>query len=125
MGVGMMCIHLKRVYDQPSKEDGYRVLIDRLWPRGVSKEKAHADQWLKEVGPSHQLRQWFQHDPEKFASFKEKYQQELTSGAQKEAFEQLKHIVQINDVVTLIFATRETSYNHAVVLKGMLESKYM
>lgn len=121
----MMCIHLKRVYDQPSKEDGYRVLIDRLWPRGVSKEKAHADQWLKEVGPSHQLRQWFQHDPEKFASFKEKYQQELTSGAQKEAFEQLKHIVQINDVVTLIFATRETSYNHAVVLKGMLESKYM
>ena len=120
-----MSIHLKRVYDPVADEDGVRILIDRLWPRGVYKEKANVDEWLKEIGPSHNLRQWFQHDPNKFDSFKRKYQQELKSGDQREAFQKLKKIVQDNDVVTFIFAARETNYNHAVILKDMLQNNMM
>lgn len=78
-------IVLKRVYDQPAPGDGTRVLVERLWPRGVSKERARIDLWLKEVAPSHELRTWFGHDPEKFAEFRRCYETELTSGPAQEA----------------------------------------
>lgn len=120
-----MSIQLKRVYDVPSREDGFRILIDRLWPRGVSKEKAHVEDWIKDIGPSHDLRKWFQHDPDKFVSFKRKYLHELKSGDQREALKKLKQIVRTHDVVTLVFATRETKHNHAVVLKELIDSNPM
>jgi len=116
-----MSIYLKRVYEQPSKKDGFRVLVDRLWPRGVSREKANVDAWIKDVGPSSHLRQWFQHDPKKFSSFKQAYLEELKHGQQRLAFEQLKRIVQEEDVVTFIFASKETTYNHVVILKEIIQ----
>ena len=75
----MKTIHIKRVYDDKSKDDGYRVLIDRLWPRGVSKKDAHFDEWLKELAPSTELRKWFDHKPERFDEFRKRYKEELQS----------------------------------------------
>src|SRR5690625_2715602 len=98
-----MTIFLKRIYEEPSKHDGKRILIDRLWPRGVSKKRAALDQWLKNIGPSHALRQWFQHDPEKFLTFRQQYIKELQSGDQKVSFEQLKEIYAKQPYITLLF----------------------
>ncbi|MGM0123897.1 hypothetical protein IGI37_001271 [Enterococcus sp. AZ194] len=114
-------IQVKRVYEQVSDQDGYRVLVDRLWPRGISKEHAKLDEWLKEVAPSNELRKWFHHEPEKFPLFKEKYALELTTGIQKEAFNQLKKIVETNSTVTLVYGAKDTVDNQAVCLKKWLE----
>jgi uncharacterized protein YeaO (DUF488 family) len=112
-----MSIHLKRVYDEYSKEDGYRVLVDRLWPRGISKEKLHIDKWLKEIAPSNDLRKWYGHDPEKWDQFKQRYFSELQT---KEPLVQelLQHIEA--GPITLVYSTKETEYNNAVALKEYL-----
>lgn len=112
-------IALKRAYEEPEPTDGTRVLVDRLWPRGLSKERAHIDIWLKEIAPSKELRTWFNHDPEKFAEFRRRYEAELTSEPGQEALAKLRELIQ-QGPVTLVFGTREVEHNNAVVLRDML-----
>jgi uncharacterized protein YeaO (DUF488 family) len=112
-------IALKRVYEEPDKSDGYRVLIDRLWPRGIKKEQAYIDCWLKNIAPSSELRKWFGHDPEKWLEFKKRYFQELKV-APPDAFNQLAEIAK-NRQVTLVFGAKDKEHNNAVALKEYLE----
>lgn len=109
---------LKRIYEEPAEDDGYRILVDRLWPRGVSKEAAHLDEWLKEIAPSSENRQWFDHDPDRFEEFKKRYKSEL---AEKD--EQIDHLLKQSEdqAVTLLYAAKDETHNHAVVLKEYLE----
>ncbi len=109
----------KRVYDEPSASDGYRILVDRLWPRGVSKERAALDLWLKEVAPSTELRKWFGHDPGKWAEFVQRYGTEIKS--HPALTEELCRIGTEHETVTLLFGTRDVERNEAVVLKLYLE----
>lgn len=113
----------KRVYQLPSKEDGFRVLVDRLWPRGVSKEKAQIDVWLKEIGPSSALRKWFGHDPAKFAEFKHKYLQELKEDKDKaialDALKEYRH--KYGDDLTLVYGAKDEVYNHVVILEELVQ----
>ncbi|MEM0183994.1 MAG: DUF488 family protein, partial [Thermoproteus sp.] len=108
-------IKIKRVYEEPSPDDGVRVLVDRLWPRGLSRERAKVDYWLKEVAPSDELRRWFGHDPERWEEFKERYWRELDS--KREAVEELVALVRSNAVVTLLYAARDRERNNAVALR--------
>ena len=112
-----MNLRLKRAYDPPADSDGERILVDRLWPRGLSKDKARIDQWLKEVAPSTGLRKWFGHDPAKWAEFQQRYRAELDGSP---AFAQLVAIARRKQV-TLVYAARDTLHNDAVVLKQLLE----
>ncbi len=114
-----MQIKLKRAYEKPSPEDGYRLLVDRLWPRGVSKEEAAIDQWSKEIAPSPELRQWFGHNPEKWQEFKKRYLRELA--AHKELVAAICRPVK-QPLVTLVYAAKDTERNNAVVLKEYLEN---
>jgi uncharacterized protein YeaO (DUF488 family) len=115
-----MALQIKRVYEAPAADDGFRVLVDRLWPRGVSKEKAKLDLWLKEVGPTDELRKWFNHDPAKFNEFATRYKKELE---QNPAFEQLQKVTKDNKTVTLLYSAHDEQHNQAVVLKTALENK--
>ncbi len=114
-----MQIHLKRIYEEPEKNDGFRVLVDRAWPRGVKKEDARLDLWLKDVAPSKELRKWFGHDPEKWAEFRERYFRELDENP--EAREQLEDKAR-QGTLTLLFAAKDERFNNAVALKEYLES---
>lgn len=116
-----MTVKLKRAYDEAAKNDGKRILVDRVWPRGVSKEDANLYEWLKEVGPSKDLRQWFDHDPDKFEEFKKKYHKELQDGEQKSSYDKLKAIQKENKTITLVYAAKDEENNQAQVLKEMLE----
>lgn len=113
-----MKVQIKRVYDEPTNEDGFRVLVDRLWPRGISKARAKLDLWLKEVGPSNELRKQFGHDPVKYNEFKKRYEKEL---AQSTAFAELERIVRENRTVTLLYSAHDKEHNQAVVVKAYLE----
>ncbi|MFV0524520.1 MAG: DUF488 domain-containing protein [Acidimicrobiales bacterium] len=110
-------VRVKRVYEAPAAGDGYRVLVDRLWPRGVSRERADLDEWLKEVAPSDALRRWFAHDPARFPEFVERYRAELDGSA---ALDQLRRICRDHDVVTLLYGAKDTEHNQAVVLRDLL-----
>ncbi len=112
--------HIKRIYENPSQEDGYRVLVDRLWPRGVSKEETRLDEWLKGIAPSTELRKWFDHDPDKFNEFSDRYKGELTQ--KEEVVDRLQNI-SYEHPVTLLYATKDKEHNHAIVLKEFLENK--
>ena len=114
-----LSVALKRVYDEPSASDGTRVLVERLWPRGISKERAHIDLWLKEVAPSTELRKWYNHDTQKFQEFRRRYEAELTSEAAQEALAKLREIAKQGQL-TLIFASRDTDHSNAVVLQALL-----
>ncbi|GAB3048247.1 DUF488 domain-containing protein [Virgibacillus ainsalahensis] len=117
-----MPVKTKRIYEDAEKGDGVRVLVDRVWPRGVSKEDAKLDYWMKEVGPSNDLRKEFGHDPDKFDSFKKKYKEELNSGEQQEELEKLKDITKKhNKHVTLLYAAKDEKNNQAQVLKEILD----
>ncbi|WP_338787927.1 DUF488 domain-containing protein [Metabacillus sp. FJAT-53654] len=117
-----MAIMIKRIYDEVGKDDGVRVLVDRLWPRGLSKEKVKVDCWMKQVAPSTQLRKWFHHDPEKFCEFKERYKEELMNEKEKGLqLEELKSLVAEYRNVTLIYSAKDQRHNQAVVLKEILE----
>ncbi len=113
-------IHVKRVYDAPAASDGRRVLVDRIWPRGVSKDEAKLDLWLKEVAPSTELRTWFGHDPAKWAEFRAKYREELA--AQPGAVEALVEACRVPKT-TLVFAAKDEAHNNAVVLKALVEER--
>ncbi|MEO6970595.1 MAG: DUF488 domain-containing protein [Chthoniobacterales bacterium] len=112
-----MTIRLKRAYEKPERTDGTRILVDRLWPRGLTKEKAAIDLWLKELAPSTELRKWFGHDPAKWRSFRSRYRTEL-----KEQSDQLILIKSKakRGVVTLIYGARDQEHNEAVVLRELL-----
>ncbi|EDZ67528.1 conserved hypothetical protein [Nitrosococcus oceani AFC27] len=114
-------IALKRAYEQADKDDGCRILVDRLWPRGIKKEDAAIDEWLKEIGPSNELRKWFGHDSEKWPEFRKRYFQELEKNP--EAVEPLTEIAKNQRQVTLIFSAKDSEHNNAVVLKEYLEEK--
>ncbi|MBL1227370.1 DUF488 domain-containing protein [Enterococcus sp. BWR-S5] len=115
-------IHIKRAYETPNEKDGYRVLVDRLWPRGVSKEKAKINLWLKEIAPSKELRQWFNHDPEKFEQFKSSYEKELIENTA--SLMQLLDVIKNEPVVTLVYSAKNETINNAVVLKEFIEKNY-
>jgi DNA-3-methyladenine glycosylase len=110
-------VRIKRVYDEPSADDGYRVLVDRVWPRGLSKDEASFDEWAKDVAPSTELRRWFGHDPAKFDEFVERYRAEL-SGSDKLA--ELRARCRQHPVVTLLYGAKDTEHNQAVVLRELL-----
>jgi uncharacterized protein YeaO (DUF488 family) len=112
-------IAIKRVYDEPGANDGMRVLVDRLWPRGLSKERAHVDLWLKEIAPSNELRTWFGHDPAKFDQFRQRYEAELASDTGKAALTRLRQLAH-QQQVTLIFAARDAAQSNAAVLRELL-----
>lgn len=112
-----MTIRLKRIYDARADDDGQRILVDRLWPRGINKEDAHIDLWLREVAPSAALRQWFGHDPERWAEFRKRYREELRQNAAP--LEELRARCK-GQVVTLLFAAKDTEHNHAIVLRDLL-----
>ena len=109
-----MKIQIKRVYEKPDRDDGIRILVDRLWPRGLTKEKAHIDIWLKEIAPSTALRKWFGHDPAKWNEFCEQYIVELKNNTEQRNVlkEQL-----INNSLTLLYGAKDEEHNEAVVLK--------
>lgn len=115
-------LQVKRVYEEASDADGYRVLVDRLWPRGLSKERAHVDLWLKEVGPSRELRQAFHGGKIDFVAFRQAYEEELKHGETREAFLQLQEIVKGHIQVTLLFAAKNQAENQAVVLEALLKA---
>lgn len=116
-------IVLKRAYEKSGNADGKRILVDRLWPRGVSKENAQLYLWLKEIGPSHELRKAFHHDDIDFETFNKKYRQELSSGEQHDAYKKLQEIVNDSDhKVTLVFSAKDQAHNNAVVLQNMLKA---
>jgi len=111
-------LQTKRIYEQPDKTDGLRVLVDRLWPRGLTKKEAQIDDWLKEIAPSTRLRKWFGHDPARWKEFKQRYVAEL-----KDHREQLEHLAQESRkrTVTLLFGAKDVTHNNAVVLKEYIE----
>ncbi len=110
-------VALKRIYEKSEMGDGYRILVDRLWPRGVSKEKAALNLWLKDVAPSNELRAWFGHDPQKWSEFKKRYEKELATNV---VFGELKSIIKKRKNVTLLYAAKDEEHNEAVVLRDLV-----
>jgi uncharacterized protein YeaO (DUF488 family) len=110
-------VRLKRAYEPPAASDGYRVLIDRLWPRGVTREDARLDEWARELAPSAELRKWFAHDPARFAAFRRRYTEEL--GAQQAKLRELRRRARAG-TLTLVYGARDVEHNDAVVLSEIL-----
>ena len=118
----MTCdIQLKRAYEPVKSTDGTRILVERLWPRGISKEDAQISEWLKEVAPSSELRQWYQHDIEKWPAFQKKYLEELKKNAESVA--ELSELCEKHKKVTFVYAAKDEEHNSALVLKQFLEHK--
>lgn len=115
-----MTLAMKRVYLEPDHADGFRILVDRLWPRGLSKERAKVDLWLKDIAPSSELRKWFQHDPAKWTEFEKRYKQELKSKDDQLDIikEKLRH-----GPVTLLYGAKDEEHNEAVVLLSVLRQR--
>lgn len=115
-----MSLKIKRVYDPASEHDGARVLVDRLWPRGVSKTRAHLDDWLKELAPSPALREWWDHDPERMVEFTERYRAELGDAEHQAALARLREIMAEHPTTTLLYGAHDPVINHAHVLQNYL-----
>jgi uncharacterized protein YeaO (DUF488 family) len=114
-------IRIKRAYDAPARGDGFRVLVDRVWPRGLSKDDLQIDLWVKEIAPSTKLRQWFGHDPERWMEFRERYERELKD---TDAHDEIRNIIasaKDTFVITLVYGAKDAEHNQAVVLKGVFE----
>jgi uncharacterized protein YeaO (DUF488 family) len=114
-------ITARRVYDEPGRDDGYRVLVDRVWPRGMSKDRARLDEWCKQVAPSTQLRQWYGHDPTRFDDFVRRYRIELEHAEQAQALDRLREI-SAQQPVTLLTATKQLDISQAAVLAQLLRA---
>lgn len=112
-------LKIKRVYEKKEASDGRRILIDRLWPRGVSKSEAEVDEWLKEVSPSSELRKWFGHDPDKWPEFRRRYLKELSSSEKKSLLQDLAQEASRSNV-TLVYGAKDTENSHAKVLEELL-----
>ncbi len=117
---GAKQVRIKRVYDPPEKADGYRVLVDRLWPRGLTKEKAHVDLWLKDVAPSNELRKWFHHEVANWTEFRRRYERELRENP--DVLEQLREVVREHPT-TLVYGAKDEEHNQAAVLRDLLARK--
>ncbi|MCL4479831.1 MAG: DUF488 domain-containing protein [Deltaproteobacteria bacterium] len=120
----MYTVRIKRIYDKPSETDGFRILVDRLWPRGMSKKDAKVGLWLKEIAPGDNLRKWFGHDPEKWYEFKRRYFKELDSLTEKQDL--LNVIIEYSrkGAVTLLYAAKDEDHNNAVAIMEYLHTKY-
>jgi uncharacterized protein YeaO (DUF488 family) len=114
-------IRIKRVYEKPMKEDGWRVLVDRLWPRGMKKEAVNVDVWMKDVAPSNSLRKWFGHKPEKWSEFEKRYRGELAK--KKELLGALRKMAKDHGTLTLLFGAKDEEHNQAVVLADKLKTR--
>lgn len=112
-----MDIRIKRIYDEAAKDDGYRLLVDRVWPRGMTKEHAHVDEWNKEIGPSTALRKWFGHEPDKFPEFSKRYTKELQRMGT--AMDNIRALARKRRV-TLVYSAKDEEHNQAVVLKEVI-----
>lgn len=113
-------LQVKRVYEKPSSDDGIRILVDRIWPRGVAKEDAAIDEWRKDLAPSKELRQWFNHDPGRWAESKKRYREELREAAKTDDLRQVAKAA-VEKSVTLIFSAKDESHNNAAALKDYLK----
>jgi len=114
-------IKLKRVYEKPEKTDGRRILVERLWPRGLSKENVRVDMWVKDAAPSTELRKWFDHDPSKWGEFKKRYFAELDQNP--EALEPLLDILR-NETITFVYASKEETYNNSAALREYMNKQH-
>jgi uncharacterized protein YeaO (DUF488 family) len=114
-------VRVRRIYDQAAADDGARILVDRVWPRGLRKDEAVLDEWIKDVAPSTELRKWYGHDPERFAEFEARYREELALGPAKTALERLRTLAG-EATLTLLTATRDVEHSQAAVLAGLLRS---
>lgn len=112
-----MDIRIKRIYEEPARDDGFRLLVDRVWPRGMTKEHAHVDEWNKEFGPSTELRKWFGHLPERYPEFKKRYEKELKTKATD--LDKVRALAR-KQRVTLVYSAHDEAHNQAVVLRGVL-----
>ncbi len=112
-------IKIKRIYDTPDENDGCRILVDRLWPRGLSRDKANIDLWLKEIAPGDELRKWFSHDVEKFDEFRKRYKQELRN--KPELVAQIRGLEKKHKTITLLFSARDVSHNNSIVLRNYIK----
>ena len=115
-------VRLQRAYDEPTPNDGYRVLVDRLWPRGRSKELLHLDSWARNLGPSHELRKWFGHDPARWEEFRKRYRVELDDHSRAAALDDLAARAE-KGTVTLVFAARDVEHNEARVIAEEIEKR--
>jgi len=116
MGVG---VRYRRVYDEPAREDGVRILVDRVWPRGLRKEDAHIDEWMRDVAPSTELRRWYGHDPERYEEFRRRYLEELREAERQAAVQRLRETA-ARTTVTLLTASRDLEHSQAAVLARWL-----
>jgi uncharacterized protein YeaO (DUF488 family) len=115
-----MMIKIKRIYEKANEDDGYRVLVDRLWPRGLSKDESAIDLWMKEIGPTTALRKWFNHEPAKWSNFRGKYLKELK--AKQHLIEKIAQLEVEKGTVTLLYAAKNEHYNQAVILGEFIAS---
>ncbi|HZT70027.1 MAG TPA: DUF488 family protein [Terriglobia bacterium] len=113
---------IKRAYDKPDADDGVRILVDGLWPRGLSKAELKIEKWEKEIAPSKELRNWYGHEPEKWPEFRKRFRTELAKSPRKEALERLTEIAEKGDL-TLVFGTRDAEHSNAAVIAEMIEEK--
>ena len=114
-------IRIKRVYEEPAKDDGYRILVDRLWPRGLTKERAKVDLWMKEIAPSDALRKWFGHEAEKWVEFAKRYGVELRK--KKDLLKEVKRLEREHGTVTLVYGRNDEKQNQAVLIAAVLKGK--
>ena len=114
-------MRIKRIYEEAEKSDGYRILVDRLWPRGVSREKAKLDEWAKDIAPSAALRKFFDHQPDRFEEFARRYKVELES--KTDEIRRLRDLAAQQGMITLVYATRAIHHNHAKVLLAILQTR--
>jgi len=114
-------IRVGRIYEPAGEDDGWRVLVDRLWPRGLKKEKAKVDEWMKEIAPSNELRTWFGHQPERWPAFEKRYRAELLK--QKDLLAKLRALEKEHGTVTLLFGARDEEHNQAVALRNLLRAR--
>jgi uncharacterized protein YeaO (DUF488 family) len=121
-GGGFVSIRLKRAYEEPGEDDGFRILVDRLWPRGISKEKAKIALWLKEISPSSELRTWYHHEPDKWNEFEVRYDRELD--ASPDAVDLLWHTIEEERKVTFVYSAKNEERNNAVALKNYLVKRF-
>ena len=113
----------KRIYEPTVETDGFRILVDKLWPRGIKKENAKIDFWAKEIAPSDELRKWFSHTPEKYDEFNKRYKQELSSNSASQKFKDLCRQKMKDHNLTLLYAAKNENCNHAIVLKEWLDEQ--
>lgn len=117
----MPIVVLKRAYEKPSRGDGFRVLVDRLWPRGISKDELRLDAWAKTLAPSTQLRKWFAHDPAKWPEFRKRYRAELAATHATKTIAELLESAKRAKTITLLYGAKDQEHNEAVVLRGLFE----